>query len=469
MTRYSVRLVSVALAALVFSGTAWAGRTLTVLYKRESAQSAERTDTAVQAALISFERELIDGGVEIIQPDAKTYAVLDKAAGAIVTFSADAGISLLVDAVKTTRPNPGTDNAFAEVRMRARLFHGRKVLAALAGSGQVGFRSGSEDKAFEVAADRAVKQLIGKVMEKLESAPEIQAAAQVDLSTSATESALSKDGAQSAASVTKLPKPANKWALLVGVSDFSNVRKQNPGAGVDNLPGVAGDINLVRKTVLDLNVPANQIKVLLDKDATTASLRAALRELNAKTGPDDLVVFYIASHGMPKQEGISGFGYPVTYDTRFNDKASVIDFEEIQAQLKSMPARKVLWIADTCHSGGATIGLPVVEISTRAIRLGKSVTGLSTRAATRGIEDKDLVVLSSAREDQVALEDGQNGLFTLKLSEALTSTRGADSIYKIYKDYLEVQVPARSRELNPGYSQQPAFAGSGKGGGITFN
>ena len=128
-----------------------------------------------------------------------------------------------------------------------------------------------------------------------------------------------------------------------------------------------------------------------------------------------------------------------------------------------------MWVADTCHSGGATLGLPVIEISTRSIRLGKPVTGLSTRAATSGVGEKDLVVLTSAREDQVALEDGQNGLFTLKLAEALQKTRGTESIYKVYKDHLESQVPSRSRELDPGYSQQPAFAGSGKGAGITFN
>ena len=456
-------LAPVFIALQLFSSVAWAGQSVTVLYKRESAQSAERGDTAVQAALIAFERELIDASVEVIGPDAKTYAVLDQSAGAMVTFSADAGISLLLDVVKTIRPNAGTDNAFAEVRMRARLFHGRRVLAALAGNGQVGFRTGSQDKAFEVAADRAVKQLVGKVLEKLESAPVIEAAAQLDASVGST------DTSKFAASVARLQKPAQKWALLVGVSDFSNVRKQNPGVGVDDLPGVKGDVALVKKTVADLGIPSSQVKVLLNQEATTASLRAALKDLVAKTGPDDLVVLYIASHGMPKQEGISGFGYPVTFDTRLTDKASVIDFEEIQSQLKAMPARKVMWIADTCHSGGASIGMPVVEISTRGIRLGKAVKGLSTRAATRDVGDKDLVVLSSAREDQVALEDGQNGLFTLKLSEALRKTGGTETIYKIYKEHLEAQVPARSRELDPGYSQQPSFAASGAGGGITFN
>ena len=124
-------MLVVALAAM-FTASVFA-QSVTVLYKRSSDQSMPRTDTAVQAALTAFERELIDRGVEVLQPDAKTYAILDKAPDTIVTFSADAGLSLLVDAIKTSRPNPGTDNAFAEVRLRARLFHGRNVLSSVAG------------------------------------------------------------------------------------------------------------------------------------------------------------------------------------------------------------------------------------------------------------------------------------------------------------------------------------------------
>ena len=114
------------------------------------------------------------------------------------------------------------------------------------------------------------------------------------------------------------------------------------------------------------------------------------------------------------------------------------------------------------------MGLPVVEISSRGVRLGKAVSGLSTRAATMGTDEKDLAVLSSAREEQVALEDGENGLFTLMLAEGLLKTKGEESIYRVYKSHLEAQVPERSRQLDPGYSQQPTFARSGRGDSIRF-
>jgi hypothetical protein len=447
-------LVKFCVALALTLATLVHAQSVTVLYKRSSEQSMPRTDTAVQSALSAFERELIDRGVQVMQPDAKTYAVLDRAPDTIVTFSTDAGLSLLVDAIKTSRPNPGTDNAFAEVRLRARLFSGRQVLSSLAGSGQVGYRLGSEDKAYEIAAERAVKKLVDAVMGKLEQAPRTSAPAKLN--------------EVPELNATALAKPAKTWGLLVGVANFSNVRKLNPRAGVDDLKGVTGDVALVKKTLRQLNVPDNQLKVLADSDASTAALRSALRDLSAKAGPDDLVVFYLASHGMPKQEGISGFGYPVTYDTKFSDKSSIIDFEELQSLLKALPAKRVLWIADTCHSGGATLGLPVVEISSRGVRLGKAVTGLSTRAATTGTDEKDFAVLSSAREDQVALEDGDNGLFTLMLANGLLNTKGAESIYRVYKSHLEQQVPERSRQLDPGYSQQPSFARSGKGDAIRF-
>lgn len=182
----------------------------------------------------------------------------------------------------------------------------------------------------------------------------------------------------------------------------------------------------------------------------------------------DLVVIYLASHSMPKQEGISGFCYPSTYDTRFSEKASIIDFEEIQSLLMALPSRRVLWVADTCHSGGATLGLPVVEISSRGVRLGNPVSGLSTRAATTGTEEKDLAVLSSAREEQVALEDGENGLFTLMLADGFRRTKGEESICRVDKAHLEALLPERLRQIDPGYHRQPTFARSGKGDAIRF-
>ena len=253
-------MLVVALAAM-FTASVFA-QSVTVLYKRSSDQSMPRTDTAVQAALTAFERELIDRGVEVLQPDAKTYAILDKAPDTIVTFSADAGLSLLVDAIKTSRPNPGTDNAFAEVRLHARLFHGRNVLSSVAGSGQVGYRLGSEDKAYEIAAERAVKKLVEAVMSKLEQAPRTSGPAKID--------------AVPDIKAAAMPKPAKTWGLLVGVSNFSNVRKLNPRAGVDDLRGVKGDVALIKKTLKELNVPESQIKVLADSEASTAALRGFL-------------------------------------------------------------------------------------------------------------------------------------------------------------------------------------------------
>lgn len=449
----------VTLLSLLLSELAFAGTMLSVLYKRDSAQSAERTDTAVQAALVAFEQELIDRGVEVIAPDAKTYEVLDRAPGSIVTFAPDAGLSLLVDAVKTTRPSPGTDRSFAEVRLRARLFHGRRVLASVAGSGQIEFRSGSEDKAFEAAARRAVIQIIGALMTKLDQHADISGPAKLDAEAYQISAATPP--------AAPLPRPQKIHALLVGVSDFSMVRKMNPRVDVADLGGVIGDVQLVRRTLQEIGVSDNQIKVLTNKDATTLSLRQALAALAAHSATDDLVIFFIASHGMPKNEGVTGFGYPVLYDTKLNDRAGLIDFEEIRNGLTSLAAKRVVWIADTCHSGGAALGLPVVEISSRAIRV-RPVNGLSTRAAAMEVREKDLAVLSSAREDQVALEDGENGLFTLMLSRGLKATGGKATMYSLYKDHLESQVPARSRELDPGYSQQPSFARAGRGDAISF-
>lgn len=440
------------------------GETISVLYKRESQSSVPRTDSAAQSAIQAFEEKLIEGGFEVVQADPKIYEILDKSAGVIVTFAPGAGYSLLLDVIKSTRPNPGTELSWADVRLRAKVFSGRRVVANLAGTGQIAFREGAEEKAFEAAARKAAAGMVPNLIGKLQNlAPQEDA-----LASPAIEAVQASPGtpAASAQPAPPLPAPATAWAVLFGVSDFSNVGRLNR-LEVPNLDAVKNDIREFRKTLVGFGVPASQIAEMVDKDATTEKLRQSLNGLMQRVKQDDLVVVFLASHGMPKQEGISGFGYPVTYDTVFRDKNSIIDFEEIQNTLKSLPARRVVWVSDTCHSGGASTGLPVVEFSTRGISLKRNVGGVDANIAAR-VEGKDLAVITSSRADQESADDGNHGVFTSHLLRGFAQTKGKNTIYKIFKDYLEVDVPQAVAKMIPGHKQQPGFSRSGKGDLITF-
>lgn len=430
-------------------------QSISILYKRETGESAQRVDSAVQSALQTLEEKLIDGGYAVIQPDPRLYAELDRATGVVINFAADAGLSLTLDLIKSKRPENNSDLTWAEVRIKARVFNGRRVLASLSHYDQIAYRGSAEDKAFEATARRAVAALAEKLGERLASAPPPEAPP------AASPQAPPVIGA------SPLEQPAKRWAILFGVSDFSLVRKLSPNYGVGDLPGVAGDLASMKKLAAAYGIAAENTFFLLNKDATTSALRQALATVAQKSAPGDQLLIYLSSHGMPKEEGISGMGYPVSYDTRINVRPTLIDFEEIQQRLRAMPARRVLWVADTCHAGGAAEGMKVVEFSSRNIGVKKADNALSADLAVAAV-DKDIAVLTASRAEQTAIDDPKtgHGLFTYFFTEALQKD-GKRTIYRLYKEDLEeaVAVAARSRYQHP---QQPGFARSGQGDLITF-
>ncbi len=437
---------------------------ISVLYKRASDQSAVRVDSAVQSALLTIEEKLLDAGLKVLQPDAALYAQLDSAPSFVVNFDEDSGLAVLLDAVKSTRPYPGTDLSYAEVRLRARLYGGARLLATASGSGQIAFRPGSDEKGFELAARRAATSLAEQLATRAAALPP-------QTSTQAVAS-LSAPPPGGAASAVALPPPKRRFAILVGVGDFSQTAWAGPG---NDLPDTVNDVRLMEKTLLERGVAKENIQILTNAQATAAALRSALQTVRAKATKDDQVILFIASHGMPKDEGIRGFGFPVLYDTQPSKQSTVLDFEEIRQVLGAQAAQQVVWIIDTCHSGGAAISLPVVQFSRRGLSTKRSVGEVSPAVAVGGLAGKDVLVMTAAREEQQSMGDGNNGIFTHALSEALRQSKPQTTLLRIFSEVLEKTVPERRRSIEkcgtackPEQQQQPGVGYSGGGAGVTL-
>lgn len=446
MSPRSLALAALLVLGLLVASEAWAAP-VSVLYKRDSDASLSRLDPAAQAVLQAMEERLIDSGMTVIQPKAEVYAVLDSAAGVVVNFAADAGLTLTIDASKSQRPNPGTENAWAEVRLRVKAYSGPRVLASFSAFGAVAHRPGAQERAFEVAARRAVDDVAEKLLKKLDSTPPSAPAPQPSLVVPPSE-----------APPPDVRKPAGaKWALMIGISDFTHA--QGGESGRSNLAGVAVDMLAVRKALTELGVESSRMLWLYNDKATTLGVRQALRTLKAKVGPNDLVYLYLSTHGLPKADGLSRFGIPVTYDFRSD---SFIDFEEIRAALAALSAQDIIWINDTCHSGLAAEGLVTVEVGARDFAVAPpSAFDVSKAAAVR---EKNIAVLSSATGDQKAADLGaKGGLFSSVFAAGaleVASSGKPQGVYSFYKRYVDGRVQETFHKLCRG-SQPPDFCTQG--------
>ncbi|HEX5758346.1 MAG TPA: caspase family protein [Thermoanaerobaculia bacterium] len=143
-------------------------------------------------------------------------------------------------------------------------------------------------------------------------------------------------------------------ALLIGIDRYPEV----PNA---DLQGCVNDMELMRSLLVErFGFPAANTRALRDGEATRAGVLAALDELAAAVGEDDVVVLFYAGHGSrmadPRQPGRM-LESMVTHDSGRGSKPNrdLID-EEIDAWVRRINEKTpyLTLLFDCCHSGSVT-------------------------------------------------------------------------------------------------------------------
>jgi len=102
-----------------------------------------------------------------------------------------------------------------------------------------------------------------------------------------------------------------------------------------------------------------QTKLLLDDKATQKAVFDALRELAESTRENDSVLIYYAGHG--ELDKLYEDGWWIPSDAKFGNPLTYLDNTQMQKAVRSMKARHVLLISDSCYSGtlfGETRAMP---------------------------------------------------------------------------------------------------------------
>lgn len=151
------------------------------------------------------------------------------------------------------------------------------------------------------------------------------------------------------ASSAKDKSVADKWALVIGISNFKD--------SSINLKYAAKDATDFKNfLVTQENFAADHVMLLTDANASKEQIISKLGEgwLGKQAQADDLVVVYVSSHGSSSQEDV-GVNFLVAHDT---DKFKLVSTglpmqwltKIIQEQVRS---KRVVVILDVCHSGSA--------------------------------------------------------------------------------------------------------------------
>jgi uncharacterized caspase-like protein len=234
------------------------------------------------------------------------------------------------------------------------------------------------------------------------------------------------------ASIKVAAKPA-LHAIIVGINEFSNPELKL------NYPVSDAELfaDTLRKSATGLFEQVNIKKLTTRAETTSENIKkelATLRSLN----PDDLFVFYVASHGTV----MDGEYFLIT--SNVNDtstkglRANALAQNELKELVANIPTTKKVILLDTCSAGAMGDAIQVAML-TKGMNENTAMNLLSRAVGS--------TVLSASTKTQEANEGyKQHGLFTYVLSEGMKgkADAGKSGFIKTsdLAEYVGTEVPS---------------------------
>jgi tetratricopeptide (TPR) repeat protein/uncharacterized caspase-like protein len=247
-----------------------------------------------------------------------------------------------------------------------------------------------------------------------------------------------------------------KWALVIGVSAYQDNR-------VPPLRYASSDARAFHDWLISSKggrYSPSYVRLLIDEEATGRNIKSALFEWLKGAIEEDMVVVYFAGHGSAESPDSTGNLYLLPYDTQYDSIATTgFPMWDIETALRRfIRAKKVVVIADACHSGGVGQSFDVARRAGRGIGVNPVSSGIQGLAGT----GDGICVVSASGENQYSQESqtwgGGHGVFTYFLIKALEGDADYNKDVSVslgeLTSYLSEQVRRETRN-----AQSPTVAG----------
>lgn len=223
------------------------------------------------------------------------------------------------------------------------------------------------------------------------------------------------------------------WAVVVGVSSYNH------------MPVLRYTDDDAYRFYAFLKSPEggalsdDQVRVLVDEDATRDNIINTMTDVFSKAGSSDLIMLYFSGHGL------QGSFLPIDYDG-FNNK---LLHEEINEIFSKSHARYKLCIADACHSG-----------SLLAMKGATAESALATYYKTLGQAQAGTALIMSSKSEETSLESSglRQGVFSHFLIRGLKGEADKDGNHVVTVDELYNYIYENVRDYT-GNRQSPVIKG----------
>jgi tetratricopeptide (TPR) repeat protein len=162
-------------------------------------------------------------------------------------------------------------------------------------------------------------------------------------------------------------KKGVRWAVIIGISNYQDTQ-------IPSLRYAASDAKAFYNWAISPDggkYAPSQVKLLLDENATGVNIKKALFEWLRGALIEDMVTIYFAGHGSPESPDSQNNLFLLPCDTQYSSIATTgFPMWDIETALKRfIKAKKVVVIADACHSGGVGLSFDIARRSNRGIKV----------------------------------------------------------------------------------------------------
>ena len=231
---------------------------------------------------------------------------------------------------------------------------------------------------------------------------------------------------------------ANARALIIAISAYRSARPL-PEAIIHD----AKDIAAILRSPDRCGYDADNVRTLLDRQATRAAILFELAELARLARPNNTVCIYFSGHGWRADGSEDSVLMPVEAD-RHDIAATTLAAADLSEALHAIKAARVIVILDACHSGGAGTLKQAFAENDKAGFSDKSITLLANGTG------RAIFASSRADETSLVLDGARNSVFTTALIEGLSGAADyhGEGVVKIFSlfDYLASRVPVLSSD-----------------------
>jgi len=225
------------------------------------------------------------------------------------------------------------------------------------------------------------------------------------------------------------------WAVVVGVARYTHMPM------LKFTDDDAYQVYAFLKSPEGGALPDNQIRVLIDENATRKNIMENMRKVFLQADDNDVVIFYYSGHGY------AGAFLPIDFDGHYNQ----LRHEDVTNILKESKAKHKLVLADACHSGSI--------LAMKAPVAGTLKKYYSAFENTRG----GTALFMSSKGEEFSLEDSglRQGIFSHFLIRGLKGEADANknkivTISELYRfvflkvnDYTnQIQTPTLSGDYD---------------------